>query len=77
MQIDEKRLESGFTDKSEYDKVWFGLVEEIAELDVQIMQEKASRDEDSLRCIAMLQAQLISKKHLLKRLDSEGLFQIM
>lgn len=77
MNINEKMLETGFADKSEYDKAWFGLVEEIAELDVQIMLEKAARDEDSLPSITILQAQLNRKKYLLKRLDSEGMIQIM
>lgn len=77
MMFNEKLLETGFADKSEYDKVWFGLVEEIAELDVQIMLEKAARDEDSLPSITMLEAQLNRKKNLLKRLDSEAMIQIV
>jgi len=75
MKLSVKLIREGLMDHHEYDKAWYGLVEEIVDLDDQLNQEQASGDEDALLAILFLQKQLASKRHLLKRLDKEGLVQ--
>ncbi len=72
MNISEYKIETGFKDKNEYDKAWYGLVEDIVDLDDQLYREQASDDIDALASIDMLQQALESKRLLLKRLDTEG-----
>ncbi len=74
MQLSEKRIESGFVNKMEFDKAWFGLVEEIVDLEDHLNMEQASGDEDALVGIYQLQQQLGFKRKLLKKLDLEGLY---
>ena len=73
MNISVQMIEKGFETKAEYDKVWFNLVEEIAELDSQIRFESREQDEDAITILSQLQNQLSRKKHLLKLLDHQGL----
>lgn len=73
MNISVQMIEKGFETKAEYDKVWFNLVEEIAELDSQIRFENREQDEDAITMLSQLQNQLSRKKHLLKLLDHQGL----
>lgn len=73
MNISVQMIEKGFETKAEYDKVWFNLVEEIAELDSQIRFESREQDEDAITMLSQLQNQLSRKKHLLKLLDHQGL----
>ncbi len=73
MNISEQTIESGFETKAEYDKVWFNLVEEIAELDSQIRFESAQMEDDTVTMLSQLQSQLSRKKYLLKMLDHQGM----
>lgn len=73
MNVSVQMIEKGFETKAEYDKVWFNLVEEIAELDSQIRFESREQDEDAITILSQLQNQLSRKKHLLKLLDHQGL----
>ncbi len=73
MFISEKTIENGFDSKAEYDKVWFNLVEEIAELDSQIRFEDCQEDEDALTMLQQLRSQLTRKKYLLRMLDDQGM----
>lgn len=72
MNISEQKIETGFKSKGDYDKTWYGLVEDIVDLDDQLYMEQASGDFDALASIDKLQRELESKRNLLKRLDTEG-----
>ena len=74
MNYAEQKMKDGFRNKGEYDKAWYILVEEIVDLDTQLSIEQSSDDEDALTSIDYLQAQLDSKRRMLKRLDSEGVY---
>lgn len=72
MNISERKIEQGFNSKGEYDRAWYGLVEDIVALDDQLYLEQASDDVDSSSTITKLQDELEAKRSMLKKLDIEG-----
>lgn len=73
MQLTEMRIEQGFDNKNEFDRAWFGLVEEIVDLEDHLTMEQASGDDGAIPGIFDLQIQLDHKRQLLKKMDLEGL----